>query len=206
MKPATEGDGGDDELALVATKTWIDAFRSQWTPDLALFARRYARVQCRKVGLMRTIDESFSLGMVQDVVGDTVLGVIAWNPERVSLKKHLLDAIQSRSRHAFVHALKFRHVSIDEFREEVEKKLEEEYVAIVAATAFAGDVLEALRALARSDDSDLRRLFDAYEKGATRRFDILKITGLSAKQYDSARHRLRRLVRDLPPHIRPDTG
>lgn len=204
MKPVTKGRGGESgEPAFVPTREWVQAFRSQWTPELALFARRYARTQCRKVALVRAIDESFAVEMVQDIIGDTMLGVIAWDPDRVSLKKHVLDAIMSRSRHAYVHALKFRPLQLEAVVDEAERKLEEEHAPLIAAIAFAEEVLRTLRTYVSPDDSELNRILDAYEQGVTKRFDVLRLTKLSAKQYDAARHRLKRLVDLLPATLRP---
>jgi hypothetical protein len=202
MKPVTKRGGGEGgEQAFVPTREWVQAFRAQWQPELIEAAHRYARTQARKVALLRPIDASYAAELVQDIVGDTVLGVIAWDPGRVPLKKHVLDAIKSRTRHAYVQALKFRAVRIDKYVDEAER-------ALAASRASEGDAdvtrtaLRTIRDLAH-DDREVILLLDAYEQLVTKRFDVLKLTKLTSKQYDAARHRLKRLVDQLPASLRP---
>jgi hypothetical protein len=107
------GGGGGEETPFVPTHEWLDAYMAQGTPELIEAAERYARMQSIKVGLVRHVDGNYAEELVQDILDDTFFGVIAWDPERVSLKKHVYDAIKSRTRHAYVHSLKFRALRMD---------------------------------------------------------------------------------------------
>jgi hypothetical protein len=192
--------------SFVPTKDWLDAYLKQATAELIEFAKRYAGVQSRKVKLVRHVDESYAEELVVDVLGDTLLGVIAWSPERVSLKKHVLDAIKSRTRHDYVRALKFRPVRLDEPEVMAEVELQGLVTAQTDAmvTGVCEAVIDALRDLAKGDE-DVLLMLDAMLQLATKKRDVMKVTGMNHKRYDAARKRLHRLTLQLPASLRDAT-
>jgi hypothetical protein len=198
------GGGGGEETPFVPTHEWLDAYLAQGTAQLIEAAERYARMQSIKVGLVRHIDGAYAEELVQDILDDTFFGVIAWDPERVSLKKHVYDAIKSRTRHAYVHSLKFRALRMDVSR-----------TALAAAEAalahqqqqapddlarVTAQILDALSELA-AQDHEVLLLLGAHRRLLTRKHDIIKMTGLSSKQYAAARRRLYRLTLQLPASL-----
>jgi hypothetical protein len=46
------------------------------------------------------------------------------------------------------------------------------------------------------------RLIDAYALGATKKIDVLRVSGLTSKRYEAARKRMQRLVLQLPTAVR----
>jgi hypothetical protein len=202
MKPGMKkGGGGEDREPFVPTPEWMQAFESQWVRETMDFAARYAWKQARKVAHARTIDESYAPELIQDIIDDTLLGVIAWDPDRVSLQKHVLDAIKSRTRHDVAHARKFRPVRLDDCTPEAEAKLAEAQQHPTDVSAIALAVLAALRVLAQGD-REVTLLLDAYDLHVSKKFEVMKLTGLTNKQYRAARGRMERLTEALPANLR----
>jgi hypothetical protein len=144
--------------------------------------------------------------LIQDAVADTVSGVIHWDPERVTLERHLLDAIRSRSRHHYVRGLRFRRYSLDELqasdRVEVEQTLLDQADADAERLARARHAHETLTALKElTQDRELLLLIDAFEAGNYTQPDVLASTELTLAQFRAARKRLRTLVARLPNHL-----
>src|SRR5690348_5751842 len=76
---------GDGRAPFVPSEEWIEAFEAQATEDLYLRIKRYARARARLVAHAgRPIDEQYTNDLVQDAIGDTFDGVLAWDPERVT--------------------------------------------------------------------------------------------------------------------------
>jgi hypothetical protein len=178
------------------TEEWIEAFEAQLSvKGFEEKLKRYARVRARMVAHAgRRVDELYARELVQDAIDDTLEGIIAWDPGRVSLEKHLLDAIRSRSRHDFVQATKFRHSCVDEHA-----RIDDSTLERVDLASVTGRVLTALRAVG---DPDVLRLLDAYIQGATKKVDVMRVSGLTSKRYEAARKRLNRLVLQLPIEVR----
>jgi len=180
------------------TEEWIEAFEAQYAVGgFEEKMKRYARVRARMVARAgRRVDELYARELVQDAIDDTIEGTIVWDPARVTLEKHLLDAIRSRTRHDYVRALKFRHRGIDEQAHVADSPHEQ-----LALIELAERTLAELRQLA-ARDHDVLRLLDAYAEGATKKIEVMRVAGLTSRRYEAARKRLQRLVRELPTEVR----
>ena len=180
------------------TEEWIEAFEAQFAvTGFEEKLKRYARVRARMVARAgRRVDELYARELVQDAIDDTLEGTIAWDPARVSLEKHLIDAIRSRSRHDHVRALRFRHHAIDERARGGECPHER-----LAVIELAERTLAELRQLA-ARDHDVLRLLAAYAEEATKKAEVMRVCDMSSKRYEAARKRLQRLVRELPTEVR----
>lgn len=207
MAAIKKGDGRRDETQFVPTEDWIVAFEVQFSErDFGEYAKRYARSRARLVAHAgRNVDELYARELVQDVLDDTLEGVLAWDPARVSLKKHVLDAIKSRTRHDYVQALRFKHESFDTNVPSAtllaaETALGEQQVEQAQLVEAAAAVVDALRSIA-AQDPDVLVLIDAYSQDATKKIDVMRVTGFSSKRYEAARKRMRRLVRQLPEEL-----
>lgn len=204
MKTTIESGGGEKQgAAFVVTGEWLEVFLAQRTAELVESALRYAATQSRKVAAVRTLEPTYIDDLVEDVLGDTLRGKIRWDPKRVSLKKHVLDAIQSRTRHDYVRALRFKPLRLSQksVRLEAESALEAEHAHAETVSRVCAAALQALRDLA-ADDREVQLLLDAFSQLATKRHEVLKLTGLKPKQYAAARKRMKRLTDQLPASLR----
>src|SRR5687767_11423456 len=103
-------------LHFVPSEEWIDAFEAQATNDLRKAARRFARSRARFVAIAGgRVDDYYVSALVQDVLTDTLFGVLTWDPATKSLETHVFDALRSRTAHDISRAKKLRHQSIDAF-------------------------------------------------------------------------------------------
>jgi hypothetical protein len=148
--------------------------------------------------------------LVADAIGDTWQGHLTWNPDELSLVDHVKGAVRSRVRAEWRRAKRFAHVSLDvhESDEDDERatslwsEAEEALGANVATSdasdrIFAGKVLDRLHGLA-AGDTEIEALLDAMRAGATERAELIRMTGMSTRRYESARRRLDRLLMELP--------
>src|SRR5262245_9304330 len=172
-----------EQPPFVPNEEWIDAFESQATDDLRKAAKRFARSRARFVAIAGgRVDDYYVSSLVQDVLTDTLFGVLAWDPEAKSLECHLFDALRSRTAHDIARAKKLRHQSIDAFdvrsdssavMAELESSLElDQQQPTPDALRFSSEVLAKLRELA-ADDNGVLRLIDAVEHGAVEAKDIM---------------------------------
>ncbi len=169
-------------------------------PHFVARMEAYAHSRLWQVGLAQVvIPDEYAADLVQQIIADTLDGVIAWPPPHISLQKHVMDAIQSRTRHDAARAGRFLRLDAStQERVLAEQRAEQDATAELAATA--GRVIDAMRALAASDGPVLA-LLDAYEADAFKREDVLRFTGLTAKEYDAARARMRRMRDQLPADL-----
>jgi hypothetical protein len=147
-------------------------------------------------------DAGYAEEMVQDVLGDTWLGVVSWDPDRISLEQHVLSVIGSRTGHDNSRAKRFPHVSLEALDEsemgEVEDALAKTVSACTAEDALAtARMLASARELA-STDRKILALLDAIYAGYTERADLMRITGMSERAYRATRRRLAQLLENLP--------
>ena len=93
---------------------WRAQFKAQATQDMmddvyGYVARRATWIEHqqgrRTPGLIRE--------MIQDALGDTFAGIVAWDPSRCSLALHLKSVIRSRLSHELERAEQFAHVGVD---------------------------------------------------------------------------------------------
>jgi hypothetical protein len=198
----------------VPNEEWIDAFESQATDALRKAAKRFARSRARFVALAGArVDDYYVSSLVQDVLTDTLFGVLTWEPASKTLENHVFDAIRSRTFHDRARATKLRHQSIDAFDDgsdtsavmaELESSLElEQQRSRPEAHRFSTEVLAQLRKLA-GDDRDVLRLIDAVEHGAVEPKDIMHVAGMSKKTYHKARMRLGRITQDMSNSVLVD--
>jgi hypothetical protein len=190
---------------------WRQAFQMQCTEKLLKRVGRFAERRARKLRLVGgTVDDYYVRELVQDVLADTALGVLHWDPCAERLEDHVTDAIATRVHHDVTRAKRFPHTSIDGADSEasqaimaaVEASLLDEQEAPTATIRFAEDSFGELRELAAADP-DLQRLLDALAAGATCKDDVLFVTGMSELEYRAARNRLDRLARALPGDAQP---
>jgi hypothetical protein len=200
--------GAEGKPPFVPTEEWIEAFERQLDDSLYDAAWRYAGRRAAFVGRVRKIDEGYAQGLVADIIEDTLAGVISWDPERVELRKFVLDAIKSRTRHDYLRARRQRHFSLDDGGMAALDRvaaLEHETEPEKAERLQAVDATIAAVRTAAADAPDVLRLLDAYENGAETRAEVLQMTGLTKLQYDAARKRLDRILEDLPAQLAAQT-
>lgn len=211
MKVAISETDRAEGAPFLPSEEWIDAFeREASAPGFEEKLRRYARMRANMVAHAgRRIDELYVRELVQDALEDTLAGVLAWHPERVTLDKHLFDAIRSRTRHDYVQALSFPHTSFDaasasrSLAADVESSLAAAETAPASpdVRAAASRAVTELRRLA-AHDADVQRLLDAYVEDAVKKVDVMRVSGLTSKRYEAARKRMHRLVLQLPTEVR----
>ena len=188
---------------------WIDAFQEQATDELRKRAKRFARSRARVVASAGGhVDDYYVSALVQDVLTDTLIGVLTWDPAAVALEIYVLNAIRSRSHHDAARAKKHRSIDASDPRSEaravmveVESSLSfDQYTPSADALAFSDEVIAYIRRLAKTDGCVLRML-DAIELGATERSEIMQLAKMSSQTYHKARIRLGRLVERLPNEV-----
>jgi hypothetical protein len=194
---------GDGRAPFVPSEEWIEAFEAQATDELYQRVKRYARVRARLVAYGgRVVDELYINDLVQDAIGDTFDGVLAWDPERVTLERHLQCAIHSRTRHDYVHALRFRQERIDTG---ARKTLAEVEVTLARTRGDPDDsgerVIAELHQLA-ARDPDVIEMLRLFGDQVIKKDDIVRETGWNTKRYQATRKRMLRLVQQLPNDVR----
>ncbi|HET9989441.1 MAG TPA: hypothetical protein VFQ65_13010 [Kofleriaceae bacterium] len=194
---------GDGRAPFVPSEEWIEAFEAQATEELYQRVKRYARVRARLVAHAgRPIDELYSNDLVQDAIGDTFDGVLAWDPERVTLERHLQCAIHSRTRHEYVHALRFRQERIDLGARKTLAEVETTLARARGEPEDASDrVLAELHQLAVRDP-DVIEMLRLFGEQVIKKDDIVRATGWNTKRYQATRKRMLRLVQQLPNDVR----
>lgn len=196
----TEGNGGSP---FVPSEEWIEAFETQADDALYERVRRYARVRSRLVAYGgRVVDDLYIDELVQDAIDDTFAGVLAWDPARVTLERHLQAAIHSRTRHDYVHALNFRKERIDLGKRstlaDVETALQQSRGPPEGST---DRVLANLRELA-AKDPDVIEMLRLFGEQVIKKEEIVSETGWNTKRYQATRKRMLRLVAQLPNDVR----
>ena len=193
---------------------WIEAFDQQNTDDLRKRAKRFARSRARFVARAGGRgDELYVAELVQDVLTDTLFGVLKWDPAVVPLQAHVFGAIRSRTKNDRIRALRFRHQSIDAMAAgdsatamsaamcEVETSLAATRTApSPESLTWSGEVLDHVRGLA-AEDAAILRILDAVEAGASEPCEIMSVASMSEKTYKKARLRLGRVVEQLSNHV-----
>src|SRR4051794_27154884 len=99
----------------VVSNEWRAAFETQCTRELLRRAERFAERRARKLRVVDVVvDDDYAPHLVQDVLGDTVTGLLRWDPCGECLEDHLMDAIATRVHHEVARARRFPHVSLDD--------------------------------------------------------------------------------------------
>jgi hypothetical protein len=180
----------------VRSEAWIDAFEAQATRELIGQARRYAEKHVRI--LARAGVRLEALDLVHAVLGDTLAGILSWDPDRASLVAHVIQSLHGRARDMREKAQRYRHQSMDSVNtirhlddaaiEQAERSEREQ-----ESQALAAGLLAELKAFA-SGDPDVLSLLDAYADDAFTPKAVMKSTNLSKKRYRNAKLRLDRMV------------
>jgi hypothetical protein len=194
---------------VVRDAKWAVEFERQLTAkEFGERMRVFARSRQLRLGRCFVLDELSVSQMVQDAIDDTFLGKVTWDPARVDLAKHIMDVIRDRTRKRYRRRQRFHDESLDACGEH--HPLQAEAAAYHDAP---GEEEEALRTNAdmrlaayrepAAGDRELLLLIDSYTQRITEKVDVLRATGLSARQYNAARERLRRLTDHLSQHLQP---
>jgi hypothetical protein len=210
------------------SSAWLDAFAKQVSSGkLFIRCRRYARACLDEYRLKR--GPQYPDELVQDALGDTFEGRIAWDPARKALDDHVCDTIRFRIRDEKQSAPERRPtISIDrplsddaaargdadDEQRQAARKLRAE---IESAVGLAEDpeatlmrkqerelgarIADELTRLAGSDD-EVRLLVACLRDGDDERRDVCAETGMSEKAFHNARRRLVRLKNSLPDELR----
>lgn len=187
------------------SEEWIDAFEAQNTQELRKRALRFARSRARMVARAGGRgDDLYVSELVQDVLTDTLFGVLSWDPAAISLEGHVFGAIKCRTKNERIRALRFRHQSLDapSVIAEVESSLAADGTPVPSAESlmFSAEVLDHLRGLAERDTVILR-IVDAIAQGASAPSEIMAVAKMNEATYKKARLRLSRLVEQLSNHV-----
>lgn len=187
---------------------WLAAFREQATPELHSRVERFARSAAR---ILESCggrgDAAYVEDTIADVVSDTLLGRLAWDPSKnIRLSTHIFLAIRSRMRHDCERATVVPHVSMDEHNDAIQAEVEDALARATSvsnpeATRWTIEIVGRLRELA-AGDREVLSLLDAMCAGSLERGAVIDATDLSARAYDAARRRLDHLVAQLPHHTR----
>jgi hypothetical protein len=192
------------------SEEWIDAFDQQNTSELRKKAKRFARSRARFVARAGGRgDDLYVSELVQDVLTDTLFGVLSWDPAVVPLEVHVIGAIRCRTKNDRQRALRFRHCSLDAGDRSAAAAMMCEVETSLAASrstpspeslTFSAQVLDQVRALA-GHDAPILRIIDAIELGASEPAEIMSVASMSEKVYKQARLRLGRIVEQLSNHV-----
>jgi hypothetical protein len=179
------------------------AFTEQATAALrrkaAGYARRRARIVERSGGRG---DAAYVEDMVEDVLADTLLGDLSWDPGRMSLEKHVEIAIRSRTGHDWRRAQRLQHAPLEALGESEMTEMEDALtrtrsVSQAEEMLATAQTLEKIRELAAGDRTVVA-LLDAICEGHIDRADLMQAAGMSKRAYRATRRRLDALLEELP--------
>lgn len=201
---ALAGMAGEPRASVLSGEEWKRAFVEQYRENrerVQRYARRVARSVANAGG---SGGDYYADELLQDALGDTVAGVLRWDPAVTTLELHLISRIRSRARDERRRLRSVRHESIDEDPGDEDEGVSviDEMEGALAAPAEGAAVEHARGRLAllaekTHDDPELHAVLEAIADGAEGRDQILSATGLSGKDYRNARVRLSRLGDDL---------
>jgi hypothetical protein len=186
------------------SEAWMAAYEAQATPKLVANMERYARKRGRGVARCGgVVDELTARELVFDALGDTLEGIVAWDPARVPLEVHVHEVIKSRTRHLRIHARRFQRASLSDPSRATLVEVEASLAATVdpAREPIGDAVLAELRALA-ANDADVLRLLAAYAEGVMKKVHVMRVTQMTSRVYERTRKRMNRLVDQLSPELR----
>jgi hypothetical protein len=196
--------GEEAKPVFVPTQEWLDEYTKQLTDELYERATRYATLRADmvlKAGGQIEVED-----LVEDAIADTFDGTLVWDPTKCPLWFQVKFAIKSRSRHAFVRALRHRRMSVHPHEPSpellaAEKTLADRDDADRAAKDFADQLIGALRVIAR-EDRDAQLLLDAYDAQSFTPQEVIATTKMTTKRLRNARLRLARYRQRLPHELR----
>lgn len=190
---------------------WMDAFHKQ-SGGVVNGLDRYANERARS---LRNFGRPVvGRELVLDALGDTMFGKLPWDPARVSLKRHVQDAVGMRVKDQIRRLGRLRHLpmvgdldsgdGLDLVEGAASLRVAQDAADAAAQTALrstAASVLAAMRRLAVGDAIVLR-ILEAMRAGFFDRGEIIEITGMSSSEYDNGRRRMVRLSDQLPEGVR----
>src|SRR5436853_569885 len=108
MQRETEIDEGVEPFT--PTEEWIEQYQQQATAELIAGLNQFARTRALAVAAAgRKVDDYYARELVLDVLGDTWLGAVRWDPTKCSLGYHLVRTIEGRADKHRQHAIKRPH-------------------------------------------------------------------------------------------------
>jgi hypothetical protein len=208
MKPSEAG-GGSGGGTFKPTEEWLIAFKRQYSGTLALLVAPYAASHLAGLGAAASPGDPRTRELVADALGDTLMGVLPWDPGTCSLLTHIKEAVARRAASHRRRARRFPHQSLDAgavhgglaVRREAERVLLERWPDPRDA-AQAADDLDELRQLAAGDPEVLAYL-EARAQGVSRA-ELMRRTGLSLDAYRRVRRRVQRWIDRLTGMARRD--
>lgn len=197
-----DGTEGDGLSTPIHDARWAQAFRAQASEELRskaiAFARRRARIVESYGGRG---DAAYAEEVVQDVLTDTWLGTLAWDPERASLELHVEGAIRQRTGHEWRRARRAPTQALEVLGPAEMREVED----ALATTASPGPetciMLVQMVALLHefaAGDADVLAVLRAHCGGYTAREDLVQAAGLTRRSYRAARRRLDEMLQALP--------
>lgn len=218
MKPTPPPDGTPPLRPLARfelSEEWIDEFDAQCTELLLKRAKRYAAQRADDLGWKMPSAGAYDPDeLVDNIVKDTLAGVLRWNPDVRNFDKHLFDAVRKRVTRYAKRMMQYPHESIDAVDStgrspamaavEIQLRAEAPEATVETRTRLA-ETISSLRKLGRNKPL-VQRLLTAFECLATEEEDVMRKASLTSAQYHSARRQLARLVERLPSHLKPRTN
>lgn len=196
----------------VPSENWIEKFDTQCTERLLKRARRYAAQRASDLGWEMPGAGAYDPDeLVDDIVKDTLAGVLRWDPEKRDFDRHLFDAVRSRVTRIAERVKQYPHESIDAVdsagKSHVMAAMETQLHADAPETTIdtrmrAAETMRSLRKLARNKPL-VQRLLAAFEQHAFDREDVMHVVNLTDAEYDTAHRQLTRLVDQLPSRLKP---
>ncbi len=197
-----------DNSTDVTSLGWCAAFNAQFTKDMTDEVLAYAKTRATWTQLAIGMDDPLlAETLVQDALGDTLLGEVKWDPQNAPLALHLKGVIRGKTSHMMQRAARFPSVRITAPNLHLEQQVSEAIEAERCVnrtpdlTAYVNRLTTELRDLA-DGDLEVLALLDAYGQGAVERRDVLRVTDLTRTTYHNAMRRMLRLVEQLPAELR----
>jgi hypothetical protein len=188
---------------------WLAEFRRQYSDEMVIRLQVFASHRMGGTGggaSSGTHPQAREL--VTTAIGDTLDGVVRWNPERKDLEPHLQDVITRRSSLDWKRAKRFPHESIDTTTgdgysptlAELENTLVERLPDPRAAEHAQAAVDEVARLVAAEPDvaAYVEARLDNYRGQA-----LMRVAGLTRQQYRRCRRLLAPVLQRLSVHTRP---
>jgi uncharacterized coiled-coil protein SlyX len=212
MKPDQPPDDAPRVVRFIPSESWIENFDKQCTEPLLKRARRYATLRAQDLGW-----EQPSAGphdpdeVVDNIVRDTLAGVLRWDPDVRDFDQHLFDAVRKRITRYARRISEYPHESLDAIDHTgrspvmaaVEMQLRLDGPGDVLDTRVRiAETVACLRKLARRKPLVLR-LLTAFERRATEQEDVMREANMTLAEYKTARRQLARFVERLPSHLKP---
>jgi hypothetical protein len=195
---------------LVSSEYWMEQFKAQCTERLLEKARSFATKRARDLGWEMPGPGIYDPDeLVDNIVKETLAGVITWNPQKQDFDRFLYDAVRVRVMRHAKRAMRRPHESIDALDAEGESPAMAEIETQLLAENATPETVErveqvvsSLHELARSKPL-VQRLLDAFKRNAFTKDEVMLAANLSSAEYHNARRQLGRLVDQLPDHLRP---